>query len=189
MAKNDPKLNQPKTLAQLHEFYISGVIGAAEQYVQVFDIIRHASEQDTVKLYINSYGGDLFSAIQFMRVLAETEAHVVCSVEGICASAATFLFLAADSFEVTPHSCFLFHNYSGGTIGKGNEMYAQIMHERKWSERLLREIYADFLTEQEIQDLINGKDIWMDVDEVAERMKVRIAKYQETAEALEAEEE
>ena len=61
---------------------------------------------------------------------------------------------------------------------------------RKWSERLLREIYADFLTEQEIQDLINGKDIWMDVDEVAERMKVRIAKLQEvTAEALEAEEE
>lgn len=189
MAKNDPKLNQSKNIAQLHEFYISGAIGNPEQYTQVFDTIRHASEQDTVRLYINSYGGDMFTAVQFMRVLAETEAHVICSVEGACMSAATFLFLAADSFEVTPHSCFMMHNYSGGTMGKGNEMYAQIMHERKWSERLLREIYADFLTEQEIQDLINGKDIWMDVDEVAERMKVRIAKYQETAEALEAEEE
>ena len=30
MAKNDPKLNQSKNIAQLHEFYISGAIGNPE---------------------------------------------------------------------------------------------------------------------------------------------------------------
>lgn len=175
-----------KPLGHIHEFYISGTIESAENYIETFDTIRHASSNDVVKLYINSYGGDLMTAIQFMRVLSETEAEVICSVEGACMSAATMLFLCADSFEITPHSSFMIHNYAGGTVGKGGEMYSQIVHERKWSDKLLHEVYEGFLEESEIQDLLNNKDIWMDVEEVAERMKKKIKYMQEQAELEEA---
>lgn len=175
-----------KPLGHIHEFYISGTIESAENYIETFDTIRHASSNDVVKLYINSYGGDLMTAIQFMRVLGETEAEVICSVEGACMSAATMLFLCADSFEITPHSSFMIHNYAGGTVGKGGEMYSQIVHERKWSDKLLHEVYEGFLEESEIQDLLNNKDIWMDVEEVAERMKKKIKYMQEQAELEEA---
>lgn len=167
------KIIRPKTVAQIHEFYISGEITSPETYIEVFDIIRHAREHDTVKIYINSFGGDLFSAIQFMRVMADSEAYVVCSVEGACMSAATMIFLAADSVEITPHSSFMVHNYSSGAFGKGGEMYHQIQHERKWSERLLKEVYEDFLTDDEIQHVLENKDLWMDVDEVVLRMEER----------------
>lgn len=163
-----------KPISQLHEFYLTGEIGPADDYVEWFDAIRHATELDTIKIYINSHGGDLFTAIQFMRVLAETNAAVICSVEGACMSAATMVFLCADKFEVTPHSVFMFHNYSGGTIGKGGEMIDQLQHERKWSERLMREIYSDFLTQDEIKSMLDNKDFWMDGEEVVKRLSDKI---------------
>jgi ATP-dependent protease ClpP protease subunit len=172
-----------KPVSQLHEFYLTGEIGSAEDYVEWFDAIRHASEYDTIKIYINSSGGDLFTAIQFMRVLAESEATIICSVEGACMSAATMIFMCADSFEVTPHSIFMFHNYSGGTIGKGGEMIDQLQHERKWSERLMKEIYSDFMSDDEIKAMLNNKDFWMDGEEVVKRLSNKIKTLQKPKEA------
>ena len=165
-----------KPLSMMHEFYLTGEIESAENYIEWFDTIRHASEHDAIKIYINSYGGDLFTAIQFLRVLTESPAHKIISVEGACMSAATMIFMAADSFEVTPHSVFMFHNYSGGTIGKGGEMIDQLLHERKWSERLLNEIYVDFMHEDEIKGMLENRDIWMDGEEVVQRINVKLEK-------------
>jgi ATP-dependent protease ClpP protease subunit len=168
-----------KPVAQVHEFYLTGEITSPDDYIEWFDAIRHANENDLVKIYINSFGGDLFTAIQFMRVLADTEASVVASVEGACMSAATMIFMCADSFEVTPHSIFMFHNYSGGVIGKGGEMIDQLQHERRWSERLLKEIYNDFMSDEEIEAMLSNKDLWMDGEEVVKRMNARIEKHNE----------
>ena len=159
-----------KPVAQLHEFYLSGPVLDAEEYIDWFDTIRNASAVDTVRIYINSPGGDLYTTLQFLRVMSDTEATVVTSVEGACMSAATMIFLHGHMQEVTPHSLFMFHNYSAGTFGKGGEMYDQLQFERKWSENFMREVYADFLTEDEIQSMLNNKDIWMDSEEVVKRL-------------------
>lgn len=172
----------PKSVAEVHEFYLTGEITTADDYIEWFDAIRHAKETDLVKIYINSYGGDLFTAIQFMRVLADTDATVIASVEGACMSAATMIFMCADNFEVTPHSIFMFHNYSGGTIGKGGEMIDQLQHERKWSERLLKEIYQDFMSNEEIESMLSNKDLWMDGEEVVKRIQAKMVKLQADAE-------
>lgn len=164
----------PKPAASLHEFYITGEIEEASNYIEWFDAMRHASSNDVIKIYINSYGGDLFTAIQFMRVLSESEATKIVSVEGACMSAATMIFMCADSIEVTPHSAFMFHNYSGGTIGKGGEMIDQLLHERKWSEKLLTDIYDGFLTPEEIKSMLENKDIWMEGEEVVRRLNLKM---------------
>lgn len=170
-----------KPISSIHEFYLTGEIGSPDEYVEWFDAIRHASETDAIKIYINSFGGDLFTAIQFLRVLSDTPATVICSVEGACMSAATMIFLCADHFEVTPHSIFMFHNYSGGVGGKGGEMIDQLQHERKWSERLMKEIYKDFMTNDEIKSMLDNRDIWMDGEEVVRRLQVRIQKVEKPA--------
>ena len=181
---NDRKKNyfHHRPVANIHEFYLVGEIKRADEYIDWFDIIRNAGKNDVVNIHINSYGGDLFTAIQMIRVLGECEGTVICSVEGACMSAATMVFLCADGFEVSGHSMFMFHNYSGGTIGKGGEMYDNIVHERKWSEKLLREIYNNFLTEDEIVSVLNNKDIWMDGDEVIKRLESMKEKVNEDKE-------
>jgi len=167
-----------KQMMNIHEFYLSGEIESSENYISWFDTIRHAGENDVVKIYVNSPGGDIFTAIQFMRALQETSASVVVSVEGLCASAATMIMLCADSYEVSEHTMFMFHNYSGGTFGKGGEMLDQLKHERAWSEKLLRDGYKYFLTDAEITSILDNKDIWMDSAEVIKRLKARKEKLE-----------
>jgi ATP-dependent protease ClpP protease subunit len=159
-----------KTSARLYEFYLSGEILEPEEYIDWFDQIRNATAIDTVRIYINSSGGDLYTTLQFLRVMSETEATIITSVEGACMSAATMIFLHGDQQEVTPHSLFMFHNYSAGVVGKGGEMYDQLQFERKWSENFMREVYAEFLTPEEISSMMHNKDIWMTSDEVIERL-------------------
>jgi len=160
-----------KCTSALYEFYLSGLITGPEDYIEWFNTIRSASDQDVVKIYINSSGGDLNTALQFMRVLSESPATIVCSVEGSCMSAATMIFLCADVFEVTPHSLFMFHNYSGGIFGKGGEIYDQAVFEREWSKQFLQYIYKDFLTSKEIDSLLENKDLWLHSEEVSNRVE------------------
>ena len=49
-------------------------------------------------------------------------------------------------------------------------MIDQIKHERKWSQKLLMEIYENFLTSDEIQAILDNKDIWMTAEEVVARL-------------------
>jgi hypothetical protein len=70
----------------------------------------------------------------------------------------------------------MYHNYSSGVVGKGGEMYDRLAHEKEWSEKLMRDIYADFLTEKEITSILDNKDIWMDGDEVIKRLKKKVKK-------------
>lgn len=152
-------------------FYLSGEIKDASLYSDWFQTIRTAAENDVIYFRINSPGGDLFTAIQMMRAITESKAHIISSVEGICMSAATMIFLVADSYEVSDHTMFMFHNYSSGTVGKGGEMYDQVVHTHQWAERLMTSIYKDFLTPEEIKAILENKDIWMDSQEVIKRLK------------------
>ena len=180
----DPKLFQQekfsnsfsKPVAQIHEFYLSGPIEDAENYIEWFDVIRNAGSTDTIRIYINSPGGDLFTTLQFLRVMSDTEATVITSVEGACMSAATMIFLHGHMQEVTPHSLFMFHDYSSGTFGKGGEQYDQIQFERGWSKKFMAEVYADFLTDAEVESMMHNKDIWMGSEEVVERLTAMMKK-------------
>jgi ATP-dependent Clp protease protease subunit len=170
-----------RSLSSMYSFYLNEV-GSPEDYHDWFETIRQAGENDIVKIHINSPGGSLNTTVQLMRCMAESQATVVCSVEGECASAATMILMQADMVEISDHAMFMFHNYSGGAIGKGGEIYDKIIFEKPWIEGIMRDCYSGFLSESEIASMLDGKDIYMDGDEVTERFKAR-------AELLEAEAE
>jgi F420-0:gamma-glutamyl ligase len=64
-------------------------------------------------------------------------------------------------------------------------MYSCLIHERGWSERLFKDMYTDFLSEAEIKDMIEDRDIWMTAAEVMTRLEARTA-AREAAEAASA---
>jgi ATP-dependent protease ClpP protease subunit len=171
-AKQDERIYS-RPIANLHEFYLSGEIDSPENYIEWFQTIRHCSQTDIIKIYINSGGGNIDTTIQLLRALNETEATVITSVEGMCASAATMIFLQGDNFEVSEYSMFMVHTYNGGFLGKGNEIHSQALFERKWSTSFMRSIYEGFLTLDEIDRVIDGVDMWMDGNEVIKRLKNR----------------
>lgn len=174
-----------KPIGHVFDIYLCGEILPPENYIDQFEIIRNSGESDVVRLHINSHGGDLSTAIQFNRVIQESQAQIVASAEGYCMSAATMIFLAANMFEISDHCFFMFHNYSGGSFGKGGEMYDHIISERKWSDKLVNKVYHDFLTTEEIKSILDNKDIWMDGDEVKKRLEKKIDKENEEMDKIE----
>jgi len=175
-----------RPLSKVHKFYLSGDVRSPSEYINWFETIRNASETDVIVLHINSYGGDLFTAIQFMRVMGESKANIIASVEGACMSAATLIFLAAKNWEISNHSMFMFHNYASASFGKGGEMYDNIIHERKWSEKLWNDIYKGFLTQEEIKSILNNKDIWMAGEEVSKRLTDKVKNTEKITKKLPA---
>lgn len=162
-----------KNRGRVLEYYLTGDINGPEEYTEWFNQIRHASSIDLIKIYINSPGGDLYTTIQFMKVLDECQAFILASVEGACMSAATMILLHCDGFEVSPHSNFMFHNYSGAAFGKGGELKDQMTFESAWAESLMRSVYEDFLSSAEFESMMNGKDIWMNAQQVVDRLNKR----------------
>ena len=179
--QNGNKLFASKPMATFHEFYLTGRIEEADEYISVFDMIRHASEEDVIKIYVNSPGGDLFTALQFGRAMGDSDATIIVSVEGQCCSAATIIALAADMVELSNHCVWMCHNYSSGMIGKGHELHSQAEFERDWSIKLMKDIYDGFLSESEIQRMLNGADIWMGTDDVMKRLEQRHNKMKRKA--------
>lgn len=157
-----------------YSFYISGDIEDPAQYAVWFQNMREATENDLVFLHINSNGGELRTAIQFLRSISDCQAPVIGSLEGDAHSAASIIFLACDYYQITPYSTMLCHNYSSGALGKGGELYDQISFERNWSQRMMNEIYQGFLTPKEIVAMLDGKDVWLDDTQIAQRLDKKI---------------
>ncbi len=103
----------------------------------------------------------------------KTPATVIASVEGMCMSAATLVFLTADVCEISEHSHFMFHTYSSGNWGKGSEQLAGVMADDKWARHLFNTVYKEFLNTKELQEIIGGKDYWMNPAEVNKRLEAR----------------
>lgn len=151
-----------------HTFYL-GQIEAPNVYSEWFEIIRSAGPDDVINININSVGGHYSTALQFRRAIMESVATIVCSIEGECHSAASLIYLSGDLFSVSEGSNMLIHDYSGIVGGKGSEMIRQIQHEKISIDKFLKDVYSEFLTEQEIQNVLSGQDIWFNDSSIIER--------------------
>lgn len=174
--------------AMRHEVYLSGPLTGPEDYVDWVRTIRSAGPDDVIELHLNTPGGDVYTAIQLLHAFDSTDAHVHVVIAGICASAGTILMTVGDSFEIHPATSFMFHNYSGGMRGKGNEMHIQMEYERKWSVQFMKDTYHGLLTEDEINSLVDGRDFWLSAEDVGDRLLAcledREARMKELIESL-----
>ena len=171
--KNQLQNAYQRAVSNIYDLYLTGPIGDAKDYQDWNQMLRAATENDIIYIHINSGGGEMFTAIQLMRSMQETPACVIASVEGMCMSAATLLFLTADVCEISEHSHFMFHTYSSGNWGKGHEQLASVQADEKWARHLFETTYKGFLTPLEIEKIIDGKDFWMNPIEVNKRLIAR----------------
>jgi len=178
-----------KPLVIQYDIYISGEIGLAENYTEVFEVIRSATPNDVVRVHINSHGGDMLTALQFRRVLGECQGQVITSVEGECMSAATIIFLTADMQEVSPHSSVMFHHYSTIMGGKGGDLAKRIHHDMGWSRDIYEDVYEFLLSAEEIEDLIKGVDFYFTSEEILPRLEIRAEKLKAKLEAQDADDQ
>jgi len=158
-----------RTSRELH-FYLSDGIEEPDKYVDMIHRIRTAGAEDIVYIHLNSPGGHLNTGVQLINAMQSSAARIVTSLEAISHSLGTLIFLAGDEFIVHDNCIMMFHNYSGGTFGKGNEQTAQLEATVKWFSTLARKIYVPFMSEEEFDRILRGEDLWMQSDEIRKRL-------------------
>lgn len=156
---------------KMHHIYLSEGIDEPEKYVEMIHRIKSANPGEVIYIYLNTPGGRLDTAIQIINAMRVSQAKIVTVVEAEAHSAGTMIFLCGDEFIVHDNCSMMFHNFSGGTYGKGNEMKLQIDATTRWFNKLAKDIYYPFLSHQEIDNMIDGKDIWMESEEIRKRLK------------------
>lgn len=72
----------------------------------------------TIRLRINSPGGSVFGARAIEQALREHPARVVAHIDGLAASAATFVAMAADEVVMQPGALWMVHK--AWTLAMGN---------------------------------------------------------------------
>ena len=138
----------------------------------VFNELRLASKNDILELRINSGGGSVDEGIQFYNFMHEKfHKRTVAYLDSHGYSMGALIFCMAKKRVVYPYSDLMFHNYASTVSGKGGELKSRLKHR----DKLLRSFFRDmivkrgFLTKKEFDEMVIGKDFWMDVKEMCKR--------------------
>jgi ATP-dependent protease ClpP protease subunit len=156
----------------LYEYYLLGNIGDPEDYVELCHALRTARPEDKFILRFNSVGGQVRTGNQILNALHECEALTIGYIEHDCGSMCTFLFLACKTWGVSKYAEWFSHTMSGGNYGKECETFEASQFLRRQTHKRIREEYKYFLTDDEIEKILTGADIYLDADEIMQRLEV-----------------
>lgn len=170
MSDMSNRLLRKEMTACLYEYYLVDEIGEPSDYIDLCDALRSATPNDEFIIRINSGGGRLATADMIINAIQETQAHVHGFIESSCASAATFIYLACDSYSFSDGAEMMIHTSSSLYGGKEHEQYSYVMFSRKKIHKMMRERYAGFLTEQELDNVLNGQDYYFSAEDLEQRL-------------------
>jgi len=75
-----------------------------------------------ITLRVNSPGGDVFDGIAIFNAVNRHKAEITAYVDGLAASAASFIVMAADTLVMSPHSQMMIHDAHGLALGPADDM-------------------------------------------------------------------
>jgi ATP-dependent protease ClpP protease subunit len=153
--------------------YLDEGIREAKYYRTILQGMDTLSEGDLVLFSINSYGGQLDGAIALINAIESTQADVHASIEGIAASAASMIALAAPNLSVAPYATMMVHCATFGAFGKQSDVMSHASFVDKQVRTIMGNVYKDFLTDKELEEMFVGKEFWFDADEIVLRLDKR----------------
>jgi len=172
-------------LGTSYDFYLTSDIEDASNYDEWVQICAEASSRDLIEVHINCFGGRLDTAIQIHDMLKETKADVFITIEGACCSGASLIAMSGMRVKVLPSSYMMIHSWTGGTYGKFGNVIENTEFQKKWFSNVMKHSYREFLTSDEIKNILDGKDLYFDAQEIEARFNLRDKKRKETFEIRE----
>ena len=131
--------------------------------------LRGMGELDEINLSIHSPGGDVLDGWAIYNSLKSNKARVTARVEGLAASMASVILMAADTVEIPENAYIMIHNPWGFAMGDAEEMRDTADLLDKLGNGLVN-AYASRTgnDEDEIREMMSA-ETWMDGKEAVER--------------------
>lgn len=118
-----------KAAEKTGEIYVYDEIGSgffggvsAKQFV---DDLNALGKLDTINLYINSPGGDVFDGVTIYNALKRNQADIAVHIDGLAASIASIIAMAGDSITIAENGMMMIHDPWTFALGNAAEMRKQ----------------------------------------------------------------
>lgn len=114
------------------------------------DDVKNLPKNTSVLLRINSPGGSVIDGLAIYDAISRLPQKVTSRIEGIAASMASVIALAADEVVMSENSLYMIHNVWGGEVGESDDLRKAADLMDKMGERLVN-IYVSKSGQKEEQ--------------------------------------
>lgn len=115
--------------ATVPKLYVNGLIGGLDSDAADFVQAVHGLTAKTVDVHINSPGGFVYDGVAMYEALKGSPATINVHIDGLAASAASFLSQAGDSISIAQAGRMMIHDAQGIGMGSPADMreYADLL--------------------------------------------------------------
>ena len=186
MFEQQCEVSQTTSSYNAFDIYLDEEIKDPTYYRHAFQVLRSSQRGDLVRIFISSHGGNLNSALIFKNCIEACEADVIAIIEAEAYSAASLIALSCPGIEVKPYATMMLHSASFGSGGSVQNVRDHVEFTGRHAESLMEEVYADFISPIEMEDLKKGRELWFDYKQIGERLdamfEARALKQEESCE-------
>lgn len=153
--------------------YTSAYVHEANDLASMMQALRRSEdENDTLDIYIDSPGGyikELLKLYTTTKGMFTGKTTTILDPEG--SSCGAMLFCIGDTRVFPEFGHLMFHNYSTGAGGKGQEVLADVNFSDPHIKSVFRRLMVEpgFFNEEEFTDLTKGVDFYWDAYEASVR--------------------
>jgi ATP-dependent Clp protease protease subunit len=154
--------------------HLDDSVSSTSDYHTFYEVLRSATPNDVVKIVIANYGGRIDTCISLINAIRCSDAEVIGVLSATAYSAAGAIFLACDRHEVQRHSSYMGHDAQGGEYGSLTRMTKRLAHDRAVLRSLYEDVFKHFLTQEEIEDLLEDRsEVWLTDKDIVTRLQYR----------------
>lgn len=139
------------------------------------DTLRN-NENKTVKVNINSNGGDVFSAFAISNMLKNHKGHTIANIEGLAASSASIIALSCDEVRMPKTAFLMIHKPTTWAIGTADNLREVAGVLDKVQNNIL-EIYKDKILDGVEPSTVNkmiDDETWLNGEEASKIFNISL---------------
>lgn len=155
----------------VYDILLDEEIKQPSYYRNAYQALRCAKSDETVRIIISSPGGYLTSAIIFKNLIEDCAATVIGVLEGEAFSAGSMILLSCPNIRIQPYTTLMCHSAAFGSAGMVQQVRDHVEFTGRNVEAVMEEVYQDFLSPEEFGDLKKGVEIWLDYDQISQRLE------------------
>lgn len=164
------RLFQESMRATKYRLFIGEFASLDHELDEIINKLSNATESDILEVNISSPGGYTDDLMKIENVIRENfygRTKTILNAYGY--SCGAMIFLCGDERIIYENSQLMFHNITTGAYGKLSDLVDQVHHNKKFFENYMRYSLKPYFTKKEIDDLMMGKEFWLDALEICER--------------------
>jgi ATP-dependent protease ClpP protease subunit len=130
----------------------------------VREMVNEAGDKD-INIHLNSKGGHVFASIPIHNFLKQAENKITVYIDGIAASGASIIAMAADKVIMPSNTNMMIHRASTGLFGNADDFLKQAETLEKIDESVMESYMGRFVgSKEELIELIS-EDSWLTAEE------------------------